>query len=93
MKTGIELIAEERSRQINDLDYTATHDQVYDNQELSKAAACYLLYADAYPNRGEPPPLWPWDDEYWKPKDYLKDLVRAGALIAAEIDMLQRTKS
>ena len=48
--------------------------------------------------------LWPWDDEWFKPADYpdppysrtvfddrrVKDLVRAGALIAAEIDRLRR---
>lgn len=43
--------------------------------------------------RGEEPPMgcdWPWDDEWWKPQDPIRDLVRAGALIAAEIDRLQR---
>lgn len=48
--------------------------------------------------------LWPWDDEWFKPTDYpeppytpnihidrhVRDLVKAGALIAAEIDRLQR---
>lgn len=33
-------------------------------------------------------PLWPWDSEWYKPKDRIRDLVRAGALIAAEIDRL-----
>ena len=41
--------------------------------------------------RGESvPDSWPWGDEYWKPKDPINDLIRAGALIAAEIDRLQR---
>lgn len=30
--------------------------------------------------------LWPWDFQWWKPKAPIRDLVRAGALIAAEID-------
>jgi len=30
--------------------------------------------------------LWPWGVEYWKPKDPLTNLVRAGALVAAAID-------
>lgn len=34
--------------------------------------------------------LWPWDDEWWKPKDARRDLVRAGALIVAEIERLDR---
>lgn len=33
---------------------------------------------------------WPWAVRWWKPKDPIRDLVRAGALIAAEIDRLQR---
>lgn len=34
---------------------------------------------------------WPWDEEWWKPsEDPVRNLVKAGALIAAEIDRLQR---
>lgn len=36
------------------------------------------------------PDSWPWAKKYWKPKTPLEDLVKAGALIAAEIDRLQR---
>lgn len=50
--------------------------------------------------------LWPWEREWWKPANYpdppyppdvhidrrQKDLVRAGALIAAEIDRLERQR-
>jgi hypothetical protein len=50
--------------------------------------------------------LWPWDAEWFKPTQYpdppytpnvhldrhLRDLVKAGALIAAEIDRLERTR-
>lgn len=32
------------------------------------------------------PALWPWGHEWWKPKNHDRDLVRAGALIAAELD-------
>lgn len=34
--------------------------------------------------------LWPWAWEWWKPKDQRRDLVRAGALIVAEIERLDR---
>ena len=35
---------------------------------------------------------WPhtWDASWWKPKDRRRDLVRAGALIIAEIERLDR---
>ena len=44
---------------------------------------------DTY-KREEPPQDWPWNDKDWKPKDPMRDLIRAGALIAAEIDRLNR---
>lgn len=34
--------------------------------------------------------LWPWDASWWKPKDRRRDLVRAAALIVAEIERLDR---
>lgn len=37
--------------------------------------------------------LWPWDARWWKPKDRRRDLVRAGALIIAEIERLDRAAS
>jgi hypothetical protein len=37
------------------------------------------------------PIYWPWDQEWWKPSDDpIRNLAKAGALIAAEIDRLQR---
>jgi hypothetical protein len=34
---------------------------------------------------------WPWDEKWWKPStNPIRNLVKAGALIAAEIDRLQR---
>lgn len=38
---------------------------------------------------GHSPPGWPWA-WWWKPSTEIRDLVKAGALIAAEIDRLQR---
>lgn len=36
-------------------------------------------------------PRWPWGDEWWKPSDDpIRNLEKAGALIAAEIDRLLR---
>jgi hypothetical protein len=109
MKTAIELITEERQRQISALHYTAHHDDRHDHRELAKSALCYLQHyirrAWTFTNelgmpgiedgpatyRGEPAPNdWEWDEIYWKPKDPLSDLVKTAALIAAEIDRLQR---
>ena len=43
MKTGVELIAIERKRQIEELGYDYTNDTFYGNEQLAKAGACYAL--------------------------------------------------
>lgn len=88
--TGAEQIAVERQRQIEAEGWTPEHDDTHDKCEMAVAAACYTLWSDSYPNSGEPPVEWPWSPLWWKPKNYRNDLVRAGALIAAEIDRLDR---
>jgi hypothetical protein len=37
--------------------------------------------------------LWPWGGDWWKPKDRRRDLVRAAALIVAEIERLDRIEA
>ncbi len=41
MKTGIELIAQERQRQVSEEGWTAEHDDGHTDQELARAASCY----------------------------------------------------
>lgn len=98
MKTGIELIAEERQRQIEVEGWTEEHDDRHSQSELAIAGGCYALaYADRqsdmYLERAVNQ-FWPWDNKWWKPTpdDPVRQLVKAGALIAAEIDRLQRHK-
>ena len=96
--TGIELIAVERQRQIAVEGWTPEHDDEHDAGQLSEAAACYADLA-AYqgshvdsPIDKRPPMGWPWSPDWWKPSpDLIRNLVKAGALIAAEIDRLQRS--
>jgi hypothetical protein len=90
-KTGVELIAIERDRQIEKEGYESRHDDQYTYCELVKAAMAYCGHSiDRV--RVSPPTIWPWDWRLWKPSDPVRDLVKAGALIAAEIDRLQRLK-
>ena len=91
---GAEMIAAERQRQIEDEGWAPLHDKWHTNYELSSAACCYAQPGSggpySHPRAHRPPPDWPWDAEFWKPsRDCIKNLVRAGALIAAEIDRLQ----
>ncbi len=90
MSKAIDDVVEERLRQIAREGWTYEHDDQHSGGELCAAGGCYALYADAYPNQGEPPPAWPWAPEWWKPKDFRRDLVRAAALVIAEIERFDR---
>ncbi len=90
--TGVELIAAERQRQIDVEGYDAEHDRgAADN--LAAAGAIYATPA-GWRHRRSPgdfvPVGWPWADRAWKPTpdDRIRELTKAGALIAAAIDAL-----
>lgn len=93
MKTGIEIIAEERERQIDVEGWTAEHDDAGNNDEqLALAAAMYALPSDYREHEYHVRNIWPWDMNWYKPtpEDRIRELAKAGALIAAEIDRLNR---
>ena len=101
-RAGAELIAAERQRQIGKEGWTPEHDDEHTGGELAQAAACY---AWPPPRPIDIKRAWPWDLQWWKPElmqggelvtageareSRIRTLVKAGALIAAEIDRLQR---
>jgi len=89
---GAALIAAERRRQVEAEGWTPEHDDQHDQGELAQAAAAYALHAGAGLSKRvyEAERLWPFTDG-WKPSaNEVRELVKAGALIAAEIDRLQR---
>lgn len=94
---AVEDIAAERRRQIVVEGWTPEHDDSHKSGELAIAAACYALNAtddaDGPEIRFVGAELWPWSDEWWKPSDDRRNLVKAGALIAAEIDRLDRQEA
>jgi hypothetical protein len=81
-------IANERQRQQMVEGWTPEHDDAHDSGEMARAAVCYADPLNE--SRENPPPKWPWDARWWKPKDRRRDLVRAAALIVAEIERLDR---
>jgi hypothetical protein len=55
-----------------------------------------LLTAEQCDERGRSlpqPEAWPWDAEWWKPAGQRRDLVKAAALIIAEIERLDRANA
>ena len=95
-KTGLHLILRERQRQIIEEGWTPEHDSRHRYHELAQAAECYVSRAFYTGPVKEGPPRWPWANEWWKPvKDDggIRNLVKAGALIAAEIDGILRKEA
>jgi hypothetical protein len=94
--TGVKAIADERERQLQVEGFSRDYDQQYREGELARAATAYVQLAAMDLQVGsrkhiasqEPPFFWPWAQEWWKPVDARRDLVRAGAMIAAQIDLI-----
>lgn len=90
----------ERNRQQSVEGWTPEHDDAYNGGELARAAACYARHASArggiyaenpaaYKAEGVPDD-WPWAEEWWKPTSPCRDLEKAGALILAEMERINR---
>lgn len=91
--TGAELISEERKRQIEVEGYDKEHDAdeyYHDVDAFVKAAVSYSIIDLKDSQENYAYAWWPWNETSWKPKDRLRNLVRAGALIAAAIDKLNK---
>ena len=96
---GIQLIAAERERQVTFEGYLPEHDDKHIYGELAGMAHGYALLAEVQqcahlegtPSQMLPPPRWPFERSSWKPSDdVIRNLEKAGALIAAELDRLLR---
>ena len=99
--SGAAMIVDERLRQISKEGFSSPeHDDAHAMGEMAAAAMCYAelavdeeIRSVRQPMVNNPPEWWPWETEWWKPSpDPIKNLKRAGALIAAEIDRLLRAK-
>ncbi|EPJ7090391.1 hypothetical protein NK529_004854 [Citrobacter amalonaticus] len=78
----------ERHRQMIAEGWTPENDDKYGKSQLLWASSCYVL------NVIQPfyrvPMDWPWESSWWKPTNPRRDLVKAGALILAEIERIDR---
>ena len=85
-------IGDERRRQIEVEGWTPEHDDAHAGGELADAAACYAATLPLTRPRGlfGRAALWPWSASWWKPQGRRRDLVKAAALIVAELERLDR---
>lgn len=105
MSKVLDDIAAERQRQIESEGWSHKHDDRHDDGEMARAAGIYAVIAGSdqtdYRNatggyslndtlRSLMAYYWPWDRSWFKPTDRRRDLVKAGALIVAEIERLDR---
>lgn len=102
-------VIEERERQIEAEGFDLEHDDEHRRAELAKAAVCYLTNAivaaelraggmeqakiDEASAKAGAPKSWPWDRRWWKPAAPRQSLVKAAALIVAEIERLDRAEA
>jgi hypothetical protein len=84
-KTGIELIAEERQRQIDKEGFTQEHDKIYEGDQLEDYAKFLLTGNDFYFPSG-------WD-RIWHQKRFKRthreNVIKAAALLAAYLDQIE----
>jgi hypothetical protein len=91
-------ILDERNRQVAREGFDDTHDDDHGDGQLCRAAMAYCqsastLLTDTSHLAPKPPSYWPWEARWWKPKNPRRDLIRAAALIVAEIERLDRAGS
>lgn len=99
-------VLKERTRQVTEKGFTPKHDDEHVNGPLAAAAACYAYtsllskeevaaHADALYEKMRGfasiiQTLWPWQPHWFKARGDRSDLVRAAALLIAEIERRDR---
>lgn len=102
MSEGARRIAAERQRQIEEECWSAEHDDQHDDESLAWAAVCYAAPGEVFTRATGGQLVDPWPASWWEGWDKrerddaptraerIRELEKAGALIAAEIDRLLR---
>ena len=89
-KDALQLIVAERARQRTAEGFSPDQDDEENcDGELADAAAAYAVASNGAPDAAQ---FWPaaWAPTMFKPTGEIRDLVKAGALIIAEIERRQR---
>lgn len=95
---AIDDVIAERRRQQEVEGWTPEHDDQHKTGEMPRAAGLYAIsagfaakYLDGETETCPVPDGWPWAPEWWKPTNSRRDLVKAAALIIAEIERIDRS--
>jgi hypothetical protein len=88
-RVAAELVAE-RQRHFEVEGWTNERDDEYALGEMARAAAAYALSSQAAIKGAGPPPCWPWEQRWWKPKYDRFDLIKSGSLILSELERVDR---
>ncbi len=86
-RAAIDVFAE-RMRQVSDEGHSFAEDDRNGHDGLRNAAAAYLIAAPHDTKRR--PECWPWPPRWYKPKSVRENMVRAGALVLAAIEVYDR---
>jgi hypothetical protein len=89
---AMQAVIAERYRQIEAEGWSAEHDDAHAPGDLAKAGAVYATWSYAPLSGRRPPRGWPWARHWWKPADTRRNLVKAAALVLAEIEKLDRAR-
>lgn len=99
---GVKDLLTERRRQVRVEGYTLEHDDQYTKGQLAEAASVYAFWAapSGYPPDAhldylntKLPRCWPFGPEQWKPTNQRLMLIKAGALILADLERLDRLEA
>jgi len=85
-------VLQERCRQVEGEGYTAELDDAYTDYQLPRAAICYGIKAAGLPDHLERL-YWPFRARDLKPANRRGRLVKAAALLLAEIERLDRAEN
>lgn len=88
-------VVKEHRRQVEAEGWTTENDDRYEYGQIAKAASCYAYEGSRTEHQrsgdvGVPPLHWPWSERWWKPTTPRRDLVKAAALLLAEIERIDR---
>lgn len=85
---GVEAIKRERQRQVIGEGYDEKHDEQHDPKVFLEAAISYFM--SALGRKGDSASEWPFEKEFYKPKDFKRDVERGAALAAAGLDLFYK---